>query len=370
MKHLLENWRQYLSENKNAKPLFQKAKIKPYIDLALFLEGGNVFAGETAGIPREFIGPTLEEYYKEMNRLFPGKNATFLSFRPLGSVGKKDVSGDIDLAGDVKDFFPTGDITPEGLKSWKVDPASWEKTFQRFKSRARSRTDAELGWRAFLYELATYINDKSEIVRTDIKKVGPGVMFSLFPQFNEEGERQDVGVQIDWMIGTAEWLEFAYYSDPPSADDPLLKGLHRTQLMLAMFLVNDISYHHTSGLKDRKTRKFITNSPPKVLSILGKLYDGELERSQTNNFHSLHQWLKVHTNDQEYADVIGAYIKILDTTKSINVKDPKTGEVKACGYIPRELEDFWIANQEELKLKGRYICRETNEKIWNYINGQ
>jgi 8-oxo-dGTP diphosphatase len=35
---LLENWRRFLSESKNAVPMFKKAKIKPYIDLGLFVE--------------------------------------------------------------------------------------------------------------------------------------------------------------------------------------------------------------------------------------------------------------------------------------------------------------------------------------------
>jgi len=43
MKHLLENWRQFLNENK--KPLFKKAKIKPYIDLGLFAEGEGMLVG-------------------------------------------------------------------------------------------------------------------------------------------------------------------------------------------------------------------------------------------------------------------------------------------------------------------------------------
>jgi hypothetical protein len=43
MKHLLENWRQFLSENK--KPLFKKAKIKRYIDLGLFAEGETMPKG-------------------------------------------------------------------------------------------------------------------------------------------------------------------------------------------------------------------------------------------------------------------------------------------------------------------------------------
>jgi 8-oxo-dGTP pyrophosphatase MutT (NUDIX family) len=43
MKLLLENWRQFLNENK--KPLFKKAKIKRYIDLGLFAEGETMPKG-------------------------------------------------------------------------------------------------------------------------------------------------------------------------------------------------------------------------------------------------------------------------------------------------------------------------------------
>ena len=225
MKLLLENWRKFLNE------------------------GGNVFVGQTASIPKEFIEPTLEKYRKELNRLFPLKKEVFSSFRPVGSVGKKPTSGDIDLAGDATSFFPTGEVTPEELKSWNINPTAWKDTFSKFKTRARSRTDAELGWRAFLTELAKYINENSELIITDPKKVGPGIMFSLFPQFSDENKQQDIGVQIDWMVGRADWLEFAYYSDPPSKKDSYLKGLHRTQLMLAMFSVKNVSYHHSSFIK-------------------------------------------------------------------------------------------------------------------------
>ena len=43
MKLLLENWRQFLNENK--RPLFKKAKIKRYIDLGLFAEGETMPKG-------------------------------------------------------------------------------------------------------------------------------------------------------------------------------------------------------------------------------------------------------------------------------------------------------------------------------------
>jgi len=48
MKLLLENWRQFLNENK--KPLFKKAKIKRYIDLGLFAEGETMPKGSAVVI--------------------------------------------------------------------------------------------------------------------------------------------------------------------------------------------------------------------------------------------------------------------------------------------------------------------------------
>ena len=48
MKFLLENWRQFLNENK--KPLFKKAKIKRYIDLGLFAEGETMPKGSAVVI--------------------------------------------------------------------------------------------------------------------------------------------------------------------------------------------------------------------------------------------------------------------------------------------------------------------------------
>ena len=332
-------------------------------------EGGNVFAGQTADIPKDYIEPTLKRYRQELERLFPLKKDVFKSFRPVGSVGKKDVSGDIDLAADVKSFFPTGEVNADELKDWNIKPKAWRDTFEKFKKRARSRTDAELGWRAFLTELATYINENSELVITDLPKIGPGVMFSLFPQFDESGKQQDIGVQIDWMVGRSDWLEFAYYSDPPLTSDPFLKGLHRTQLMLAMFLVKDVAYNHSKGLKNRSTKELITDDPAEVVHLLGNLYNGRITREITNNFHSLHSWLQKHATEKEYDAAISAYLKILDTTKSVRIRDQLTGEEQHCGYIPKELEDIWIQKREELKLKGKYICRDVNRKLWLHLQG-
>ena len=52
-------------------------------------EGGNIFKGQTDKIPLEFIQPTLDKYYEELNRLFPAHRDVFTKFEPVGSVGKK-----------------------------------------------------------------------------------------------------------------------------------------------------------------------------------------------------------------------------------------------------------------------------------------
>jgi hypothetical protein len=63
----------------------------------LITEGGNVF-GTTAPIAKDKIEPTLEKFVEELSKVFPNKASTFNSFEKLGSAGKKDMSGDIDIA--------------------------------------------------------------------------------------------------------------------------------------------------------------------------------------------------------------------------------------------------------------------------------
>ena len=130
-----------------------------------------------------------------------------------------------------------------------------------------------------------------------------------------------------------------------------------------MFLIKDLYYSHVAGIKNRKTKELITNDPKEVVKMLGDLYGGKLDRGTTNNFQALHEWLKANASSAEYRSVIGAYLKILDRTKSVKIGEDH------CGYIPRELEEVWIGRQDELKLSGKYICKDTNPAIWEHIYG-
>ncbi len=345
MKLIMETWRKFVAE------------------------GGNVFKGENVQpIRLEYINPTLDAYYAELDRLFPDHAGTFQTFNPVGSVGKKAESGDIDLAVDASDMFNEREISVEAMESWNVDPEAWNKTFDKYKKRARTRTDSEIGWRAFLTQLAAYINSNSDLSLGDMKKIGHGTMFSLFPQHDQEGNPLDMGVQIDWMVGNKSWLSFAYFSDHPSKDEPMVKGLHRTQLILAMYLAKDHSFSHTDGVKDKSTGEYVARTPDDAIRLLGDLYGGEVTSEDLYNFYNLYDWLKSNAAEQDMNGALDAYIIILDRTNGNKEKDPTTGMKYRCGYIPKALEDYWLKNRERLNLKGKFLCRSANAKLWSAVN--
>ena len=349
-----------LSENRNN---FGAKKVADR-DGGIIAEGGNIFVGETDSIPLAFIEPTLRMYYEEMGNLFPVHVGDFTTFQPLGSVGKKAKSGDIDLAVDVLELFDDGEVNPEDLLSWNIQPKDWMERVEKLTKRARTSTAIELGWKAFLQLLAEYINENSDLIRVDVKKITPGAMFSLFPQFNEEGERQSIGVQIDWMVGNLDYLMFSYFSDAPSEDEPLLKGLHRTQLIHALILAMNHSFSHTKGVADKNTGEIVAYSKDSVLRLLSKLYGKRMFSDDTQNFNTLYDWMQdIEEDERERAFV--AYLKILDRTNGN--KDLNSGE--RCGYIPKALEQRYLSLLEKGEVSGKFICKEANPELYAALSG-
>ena len=335
----------------------------------LFLaEGGNVFVGERVdAIPLEFIEPTLERYYEELSSLFPMHAADFKDFEPLGSVGKKAKSGDIDLAVVVQTLFPKGRVTDEDLKSWRLDPAEWRATYEKMVKRARTATPSEVELRAFLYELAKYIGDNSQLIKSDLKKVRPGQMFTLFPQYTDTGEQLEVAVQMDWMMGNREWLKFSYFSPTPTESQKMLKGLHRTQLMLAMFGAKGYAFKHVGGVFDKATGKKIAHSPSEATELLGNLYGTPITSKILQSFEGIYDWLMTNASESDRNAAFDSYLLILDRTNGNKETDPETGETRRCGYIPAELEDYWLDNYERLGIKGKYLCKSTNDRLRDAI---
>lgn len=301
----------------------------------MLFEGGHVFDGGSDKIAKEDIKPTLDAYLKEIKRLFPKAYKWYEKPTTLGSVGKKDFSGDIDLA-----------ISEEGLKTvedWNIDPAHVAELAAKFKKRARTASDEAITKRAVIVSIGEYINNNSELIITSDKSAGAGSLFSQFKQIDHKtGKENGKTVQIDQMFGDVDWLKFAYYSDAYVGN---VKGLHRTQLMLHMFAYKNHSFVHGKGVNDKETGKEVASTPKQAVELLNKLYKFNIDEKILQNYHKLQEFLKKNLSEEDLNGIYDIYLKTLDSTR--------------CD-IPEDLQAYWIANQDRLKLTGKYLPEDSN----------
>jgi hypothetical protein len=304
------------------------------------LEGGNVFAGKTSSIKREHIAPTLQKYFEELARVFPKKSKIFNTtvFVPLGSVGKKPVSGDLDLGVDAAHILDKK-MSDQSIKDWGINPNDVEIQQQKLKSRARTATDEELRMKAFLQLLALKINSLTKNIYVDEKKVTAGNIFGLFPQYDVENNKLETGVQIDWMVGNLSWLTFSYYSSA-YPEDSNVKGLHRTQLILSAFQVADLRFNHVTGVTDKTTRKVLATTPEQALKVLNSRLGTNITVGAAENYYSLHNELKKSMSPENYNQMIDIYFRILDRTRA---------------DIPDDLQKEWAKRQKRLGLTGKFL---------------
>lgn len=303
------------------------------------IEGGNVFAGRTSSIKKDHIEPTLERYFKELSTLFPKKKSIFNTnhFHPLGSVGKKPVSGDIDLGVDAKSLVDS-DFSDKSLQDWGLDPKAVKAEFDQLSKRARTAQPEQLMMKAFLKLLTQHINVKAPHLHCDEKKVTPGNIFGLYPQFDASGTNLNTGVQIDWMVGDLQWLKFSYYSAAYPAESNV-KGLHRTQLLLSTFQQAGYSFNHVSGVKDKATGNTVATDPKQALGILTKKFGVKFTPDVVEDYYKLHTLIK-KLPKKDYDGIIDIYLKILDSTRA---------------DIPDDLQGEWKARKTHLGLTGKFL---------------
>lgn len=301
----------------------------------ILTEGGNVF--DLAGpIDRDNIKPTVKEFMKELIRIFPKAKRHFGNMKTLGSVGKKPVSGDIDLALSSSAF--------DNLEEWGIEREKVNELFEKFKKRSRNASDEMLMRRAFITAAGQEIENKSDILDISFKSTGGGSLFFAFPQFTPDGEQTDKYVQIDVNVGDVDWLSFSYYSD---TYDGNVKGLHRTQLILSLFGKKGYLFNHNYGVKDKETGEIVARTSKEAIDLLNKIYDMDIDATTLQNYHTLHDYIKKNLTDEDLNNVYDSYIKILDKTRA---------------DIPEDLQQYWIDNQERLNLTGKFLPDTSNLK--------
>jgi len=295
--------------------------------------GGNVF-DSTAPIKKEHIKPTLKEFLRQFKSIFPKAEPFFREMQTLGSVGKKDYSGDIDLALAGSSF--------DDINYWGLDEKHVQALFQGFKKRARTSTDDQVMKRAVIVAVAQKISDADTEIIADIKGSGAGALFLLFPQYDEANQVVGQNVQIDINVGDVDWLSFAYHSATYSGN---VKGLHRTQLMVSLFSHKGYIFSHNYGVKDRQTQEIVANNPQQAVELLNSLYGLNLTRDTVGDYFKLMETLEAGLSREDLNGVYDTYLKILDSTRA---------------DIPEDLQSYWIDNQERLGLKGKFLPDNSN----------
>jgi hypothetical protein len=304
---------------------------------SITLEGGNVF-GTTSSIKKEYIQPTLKNFTAELNKVYPKVK---FNFNTLGSVGKKDESGDIDLGMSV-DQFMDKDGNPL-LSNWNIDKTEFNALYEKIRKRSRSASETQSKLRAMLELIASNLEEKSEYIDTDLKAAGNGSIFCNFPQYNEKGEMlNDKSVQIDINVGNLDWLNFSYYSNTYKDN---VKGLHRTQLMVAMFQALNKTFSHGTGVKDKETGDIVATNPQEALDVLNQGFKLNLSQDVLNDYFELMDVLKKKLPKDKLNQVLDIYLRILDSTRA---------------DIPLDLQEYWIANQSRLGLKGKFLPDDSN----------
>jgi len=295
--------------------------------------GGNVF-GNTASIRREDIKPTLLEFFREFKTIFPKAHTHFTGIKTIGSVGKKDISGDIDLVLAGSSF--------DNIDDWGLDEKHVQDLFALFKKRARTASDEQLMRRAVVVAAAEIIQNSDTDIVPDMKGAGSGQLFLKVPQYDEAGERNGTNVQIDINIGDVDWLEFSHYSAVYKGN---VKGLHRTQLLVAMFSYGGYTFSHANGVKTKDTGEVVATTPQQAIEVLNKRYGLQLTKDSIANYFDVMEALKSNLSEQDLHGIFDVYLKILESTRA---------------DIPEDLQQYWINNQKRLGLTGKFLPDDSN----------
>ena len=307
--------------------------IKTFSQVSNINEGGHVFGEGSDPIAKDDIKPTVDAWVAEIKRLFPKVARYWDNPILLGSAGKKDFSGDIDVAID-----ETGLKTPE---DWNLDPQTISADYNTMLKRARTATPQDVMRRAIIKGIGDYINNNSNLITTDPKQSGNGVLFCLFDQIGTDGKPNGKTVQIDINFGNIDWLKFSYYSDSYAGN---VKGLHRTQLMLHLFAAKGFMFKHNKGVQDKETREWVAENPQAAIDKLNELYGIHLDEKILQNYHKLQEYLRANLDKVTLNHIYDIYLKTLDSTR--------------CD-IPEDLQPYWVENKERLGLTGKYLPNDS-----------
>ena len=260
-------------------------------------EGGNVFKNteyDTVPIPLSNISTTVDKFIDDLSRTFPNKRSSFqeLSNKKnwLGSTGNKPESGDVDLAYSSKNFFIDGEADTQG---WGIDKDAYDALYEKKKKSSRTATNEQIVLKALIQLVVQKINSTGGDSHASDKASGAEAIHLSFPQYSQDGKKLDSRTQLDLDIGNIEWLIFRKNSELPK-DNPNIKGLHRGQLMLAMFATTGYTFKSGMGFIRKSDREILADSPEGAVEVFNSEYmpNTPLTVGTLNNYNKLMDFVK------------------------------------------------------------------------------
>jgi hypothetical protein len=267
-------------------------------------EGGNVFTGteyDTDDILLDNIKPTIEKFTADLGKVFPRQKSTLTSLNDksnwLGSTGKKPKSGDVDLAYSSENFFKNGDIDVAG---WGIDQNEYNALYEKNKKAARSASDEQIQIKSLIQLMVKKINEVGGDMYANDKAANGGTIHFSYPQYSPNGEKLNTYAQLDLDTGDMDWLKFRYNSELPE-DNPEIKGLHRGQLMLAMFAATGYTFKNGKGFIRKETGDILGSKPQDAIEIFNQEYNPKqlLTLDITGSYDKLMNYIKSNLKPED-----------------------------------------------------------------------
>jgi hypothetical protein len=263
----------------------------------LIKEGGNVFKNteyDAQNILLNNIQPTVNKFAEDLSRLFPSKKSSFKELTDksnwLGSTGRKSESGDVDLAYSTDNFFLNGE--PD-INGWGLDKNEFNTLYEKNKKASRVATEEQIQIKTLVQLIVKKINSSGGDLFSSDKASNAGSIHFSYPQYTPNGEKLDTRAQLDLDIGDMDWLKFRFNSDLPK-EDPQIKGLHRGQLMLAMFASTGYTFKSGKGFVRKSTGEIIADKPQSAMEVFNDEYKPKqpLTLEIINNYNQLMDYVK------------------------------------------------------------------------------
>jgi hypothetical protein len=286
----------------------------------IITEGGNVFTGteyDTDDILLNNIKPTIDEFVSTLSSIFPKKKSTFTSLSDssnwLGSTGKKPKSGDVDLAYSSEYFFKDGQIDTEG---WGVDQNEYTQLYEKNKKAARSASDEQIQVKSLIQLIVKKINGSGKDIHANDKAANGGTIHFSYPQYSDS-EKLDTNAQLDLDTGDLDWLKFRYNSELPD-DNQEIKGLHRGQLMLAMFAATGYTFKSGKGFVRKETGDILGDKPQDAIDVFNNEYKPKqpLDLKITSNYNKLMDYVKTNLDPEDKENTLKMFAEALRRAKA------------------------------------------------------